>query len=46
MTKLRLLNIGVPYETIDKISQTEVESLLTVQQIIENRQNEEQLKGM
>jgi hypothetical protein len=46
MTKIKLLNIGVPYETIDTMSQSEVESLLTVQSIIENRQNEEQLKGM
>ena len=46
MTKIRLLEIGVPYETIDKLSNEEVEALILVQEIIDNRRNEEQLKGM
>ena len=36
----------MPYETIDNMSQTDVEALLTVKEIIDNRRNEEQLKGM
>jgi len=46
LTKIRLLEIGIPYETIDKLSNEEVESLLTVQGIIDDRRNEEQMKGM
>ena len=41
-----MLEIGVPYETIDKLSTEEVEALILVQEIIDNRRNEEQLKGM
>ena len=45
-TKIRLLELGVPYETLDTISQTDVEALLAVKEILDNLSNEEQLKGM
>jgi len=41
-----LLEIGVPYETIDSLSNEEVEALLFVKDLIDNRRNEEQMKGM
>jgi hypothetical protein len=45
MTKVRLLSLGIAYDKIDELSSEEVESLLLIDQIIKNRENEESLKN-
>tara|TARA_R100001015_G_C4436515_1_gene31688 strand:+ start:206 stop:349 length:144 start_codon:yes stop_codon:yes gene_type:complete len=45
MTKIKLLSLGIDYDRIDTLSSEEVESLLLVDEIIRNRENEEALKN-
>jgi len=37
--------LGIAYDQIDKLSSEEVESLLLIDQIIKNKENEESLKN-
>jgi len=45
MIKVRLLGLGIAYDKIDELSTEEVESLLLIDQLIKNRENEESLKN-